>query len=104
MRDKIFGRILASNKMMVKHVIKIPGPSQAEALISAGGVIFAGGPADRHDRIKGKGKLWAFSLEDGKLLNKVELDARVVAEGLAAVEGKLFAATQDGKLVCFSEK
>ena len=44
--------------------------------------------------------LWAVSAADGKELKEYKLDSVPVFDGMAAADGKLYVATQEGKLVC----
>jgi hypothetical protein len=46
--------------------------------------------------------LWALSATDGKQLAELELDAYPVWDGMAAAGGRLYMATVDGKVLCFS--
>ena len=93
----------AKIKMKMKWHAKVPGPSQVESLILAGDLIFAGGPLDRFDRKKG-GFVRAYSAADGKMVGEIKLSSPPVSEGLAAVEGRLYVAAQDGKVLCFGKK
>ncbi|MCZ6794506.1 MAG: LamG domain-containing protein, partial [Planctomycetota bacterium] len=49
------------------------------------------------------GHLWAVSSTDGKQLAEVPLKSLPVWDGMAAARGRLYLATQDGKVVCFGE-
>jgi outer membrane protein assembly factor BamB len=50
------------------------------------------------------GVLWAASAADGRKLAAYELDAPPVWDSLAAVNGRLFLCTTDGKVRCFAGK
>jgi hypothetical protein len=47
-------------------------------------------------------QLWAVSTKDGKKLAATELDSPPVWDGMAVIEGRLFLATRDGKVLCFA--
>ena len=98
----------------------------ARAMVLAGETLFVAGPADVLDEeaifadphdpniqaraaeqsaaLKGsKGALlWAVSPGDGKRLCEIKLDAPPVWDGMAAAGGRLYLATTDGKVHCFS--
>jgi hypothetical protein len=50
------------------------------------------------------GVLWAVSAETGEKLAEYRLDAAPVWDSIAVARGRLYIATQDGKLRCFGEK
>ena len=50
------------------------------------------------------GTLWAASAATGEKLAEYKLDAAPVWDSLAVAGGRLYLATQDGKLRCFGEK
>ncbi|MBM3890644.1 MAG: hypothetical protein FJ388_16140, partial [Verrucomicrobia bacterium] len=101
-------------------------PLQARGMVLAAGALFVAGPPDivneeeafrKQDdpAIKAKlaeqaaaleGKrgalLWAFSAADGKKLAAWQLDSMPVFDGMAAANGRLFFASVDGKVICFS--
>ena len=80
------------------------------AMLRAGKVIFLGcmdnlSEADKpYDVLAGKtgGTLLAMSAEDGKELGRCKLSAPPVWDGLAAVAGKLYVCTMDGRVLCLS--
>jgi len=45
---------------------------------------------------------WVLSTSDAKKLAEYTLPGPPVANGMAAAAGRLFIATRDGKLTCFS--
>lgn len=61
---------------------------------------------DPHAAYEGRlgGRIAVFDAENGEELASVKLNAPVVWDGMAAANGKLFAATSDGTLVCFGGK
>jgi outer membrane protein assembly factor BamB len=97
------GELVAWEGEKVLWQAGVPGPFQIEALILAGDVLFAAGPADRFRRSPG-GKLWAVAASDGKLLEETPLDAPPAADGLAAAHGRLYLSTCNGRLLCFGRK
>jgi outer membrane protein assembly factor BamB len=52
----------------------------------------------------GGGALWIFSASDGKRLGRLSLDAAPTFDGLAAARGRLYLATEDGRVRCFGGK
>ena len=85
-----------------------PADLEARALVMAGDVLFAAGPLGETNRslaaFEGKegGRLRAISTTDGAELAEYDLDALPVHDGMAAAMGKLYLATKDGKLTCFT--
>ncbi len=104
---------------------KIQQPSVlVRAMAVAGGVLFAAGPPnlvderrayrfpddpdikaalkEQADALEGRkgGRLWAVSTESGKVLRRYRLDAVPVFDGLIAAGGRLYMATQDGRVIC----
>ncbi|MFO7901925.1 MAG: PQQ-binding-like beta-propeller repeat protein [Planctomycetota bacterium] len=59
---------------------------------------------DPHAAYEGRlgGAIAVFDAGDGEELARIKLNAPVVWDGMAAANGKLFAATSDGKLLCFA--
>ncbi|NQT14069.1 MAG: PQQ-binding-like beta-propeller repeat protein [Planctomycetes bacterium] len=49
------------------------------------------------------GLLWAVSTADGKRLSQYKLGVPPVFDGMAATEGRLYLAMQDGSVVCYAE-
>ena len=49
-------------------------------------------------------RLHAIATEDGRPLASYDLDSLPVFDGMVAVEGKIFLATKDGRVVCFAGK
>ena len=75
---------------------------QGLALIAAGTTGYcAGVPADR-DPAK-PAQLLAFSVTDGMTLKAINLDATPTIDGLTAAQGRIYLATQDGKVLCFGK-
>ncbi|MEK6239601.1 MAG: PQQ-binding-like beta-propeller repeat protein, partial [Planctomycetales bacterium] len=58
---------------------------------------------DAWDGKKG-GVLWVASVENGSKLSEYKLKSPPVFDGMAAGNGRVFIATADGKIVCFSER
>ena len=104
-----------------------PLPLIPRAMVLAGRTLFLAGPpdlvdeqqamarltepavqqqlADQNAAIRGeKGAvLWAVSADAGETLAEMDLTAPPVFDGLIAVRGRLYMATTDGKVVCFSQ-
>ena len=55
--------------------------------------------------LKGKdgARLWAVSATNGKKLSEFKLDSLPVWDGMVAADGKLFLATMNGEVACFTE-
>ena len=96
----------------VKERWKADIPLTGKAMALAGDVVFVAGtpvafPKDdlskAYDGRMG-GMLWAASAEDGTKLAEYKLDAPPVWDSLAAVQGRLFLCTTDGRLLCFVGK
>lgn len=96
------GNLLAWKDTEQLWSVEVPQHFQVEALVLAGDVLFAAGPVHRFHRSEGA-KLWALSAEDGKKLSTYELHSPPVCEGMAVAGGRLYLATQDGKLLCFGK-
>jgi len=60
--------------------------------------------ADQDAALAGErgGLLWAVAKDDGTRRKHVELDAMPVWDGMAAAEGRLFLATTDGNVACYT--
>jgi outer membrane protein assembly factor BamB len=82
--------------------LAVPRPLQVEAMILSPDALFAAGPVNRSQRRTQGGVLWAFSPETGEKLGEVPLDAPPVYDGLAAGDGRLYVATEDGRLTCLA--
>jgi outer membrane protein assembly factor BamB len=81
---------------------EVKPPIQVEALVLAKNSVIASGPADYLKR--DKGFLWVFDAKDGKKHTDITLDAPVVSNSIAVAQGKVFFATNDGNVFCFSGK
>ena len=62
-------------------------------------------PEEALDAYRGKrgAALWVVSGEDGERLAAYELDSPPVFDGMIAAAGRLYIATQDGRVVCMGE-
>jgi outer membrane protein assembly factor BamB len=89
-------------KVSADWELTVPHPTQFQAMIVAGDVLCAGGPADLTS--PEGGALWVVSTADGKVLRKMELASPPVPDGLAAAGGRLYVSTADGKVTCFGRK
>ena len=80
------------------------------AMVRAGGTLFVAGspdvvdPEDPHAAWEGRkgGVLAAFAAGDGEKLAECKLPSPPVWDGMAAAGGRLYVATIDGKVLCFS--
>jgi len=87
-------------------------PITGKALIKAGDNLFVAGstvqyPADQFEKIeagyegRSGGTLWAASAKNGDTLAQYKLDSPPAWDGMAAADGKLIIALQDGTVHCF---
>ena len=51
-----------------------------------------------------KPELWVLAGADGKKLQVLTLDSPPVYDGLSAAGGRLYVATEDGRLACYGAK
>lgn len=80
---------------------KITGlPVRARAMLSAGPVLWVAGRSAGGQNAQGL--VVAYRAADGTELARYPLDAAPVFEGLSAARGRLFVATEDGRLHCFA--
>jgi outer membrane protein assembly factor BamB len=87
-------------------------PLTGKAMALAGDVLFVAGTpvafpeGDLAKAYEGRmgGVLWAAAAATGEKLAEYRLDAAPVWDSLAVARGRLYLATQDGKLRCFGEK
>jgi hypothetical protein len=110
-----------------KWIIDKP-PLQVRAMVLAGKILFIAGPPDIVDEedtffelddadvlaklanqselFKGKegGIMWAISTKNGKKLSEYKLDSLPVWDGMVASGGKLYMATINGEVACYSGK
>ncbi len=76
---------------------------QILALVLCGDTAIAAGvPATRYP--DGKPELWVVSGKDGQTLQTLVLKSNPVPDGLSAASGRLYLATEDGRLMCFGSK
>ena len=79
-------------------------------MVLAGDKLFMAGPPDvvpkddPYAAFDGKlgAKLWVVSAEDGKKLAEYALDGQPAFDGLIAAAGRLYLATEDGRLLCYA--
>ena len=84
-------------------------PVRGTAMALAGNTLFLAGAPDVVDpndplaSFEGRkgGVLCAFSVADGSKLSEISIEALPVWDGMAAAQGKLFLAMQDGSIRCF---
>jgi len=87
-------------------------PIRIKAMVSTAEKLFVAGAPDELDAadplaaLEGRkgGLLRAVSKADGKKLAEYKLPAPPVLDGLITANGKLYIATRDGKLTCWTEK
>jgi hypothetical protein len=75
-------------------------PVVGDAMVLAHSVLFVAGAPDELD--PEGGRLLAYSARTGAPLSEYTLDAPPVFDGMAATEGRLYVATKDSGLLCFS--
>jgi outer membrane protein assembly factor BamB len=87
-------------------------PLRARAMVLAGDKLFMAGPPDvvaaddPYASFDGRlgAKLWVVSAGDGQRLAEYPLDVPPAFDGLIAVAGRLYLATEDGRLLCFAKR
>ncbi|HNA73488.1 MAG TPA: PQQ-binding-like beta-propeller repeat protein [Candidatus Obscuribacter sp.] len=114
----------------VQHQWNAQSPVFARAMCMAKGTVFVSGPPDEIDeeyafeRMSKKdpavykelaeqdaalagergGSLLAVNTEKGNIGGEVKLDSPPVWDGMAIAQGRLYVASQDGKVRCFGRK
>ncbi len=68
--------------------------------VTAGKAFVSGIPVEL---APGTGEVKVYSIADGTLLNTVALPYAAKFDSIAAIPGKIFVSTQDGRIVCLSE-
>jgi len=81
--------------------VKAPAGSRPKAILAAAQAVFVAALPDEKDRAGGV--IWVFAAADGKKLGELPLDGAPLFDGMSAEAGRLYVATQDGRLICFSE-
>jgi outer membrane protein assembly factor BamB len=75
-------------------------PQQFWGMVLAGERVYcAGRPVDPAS--KGEPELWVLASADGSELQKLPLEGTPSVDGLSAGAGRLFVATEDGRMICF---
>ncbi|UCG47012.1 MAG: PQQ-binding-like beta-propeller repeat protein [Phycisphaerales bacterium] len=111
---------------LVRHHWATDVPMFVRAMVLAGDTLFIAGPPDMveeqevfrrekvTDRVKdlvdrtasldagNRAMLWAVSTADGSKLSEYDLDSPPVFDGMIAASGRLYIATVDGRILCFS--
>jgi len=82
-----------------------PMPIQVRAMLLADKVLFVAGPTDTGDWLQGRNKnegalLLAISASDGTELKRYRLDSAPVFDGMAAANGRLYLALENGQVLC----
>ena len=72
------------------------------AVLPAGSAVFAAGAPLKAGA--DKGLLRVYAAADGKLLSELALDDAPVFDGMAAADGRLYVATQSGRILCLGAK
>ena len=96
---KLPGMLFALGKS--RWSIEVPDTVKIEAMILTRDALFAAGPLDRSNRKQKGGVLLSISKNQGRSLGEIPLPVPAVFDGLAAAYGRLYVATEDGKLLCF---
>ncbi len=78
-----------------------PAGSCPKAVIRAGEVVLVAAMPDVDDA--SRGEVWACAAADGALLGTTPLPAAPRFDGMAAVPGRLFVSTQDGRVLCVGQ-
>ncbi len=86
-----------------KWETEIKFPIQVEAVIMTKNQIFTAGTTDRAKRHVSLGFMRVFNAHDGLQTKQLTLVAPPVYDGLAAVDRRIYLATQDGKLTCYGD-
>jgi hypothetical protein len=87
-------------------------PVRVRAMVATGDKIYVAGPPDvlkEGDELaafegRAGGRLRVVDSRDGKTLHELELDSPPVFDGMIAAWGRIYLATEDGKIVCFCEE
>lgn len=77
--------------------VQVPENLRAKALLVAGEMLFVAFEAG-----DGLGELRAYAAVDGSFLGTTALPAAPRFDGLAAVSGRLYLSTQDGRIICLA--
>jgi outer membrane protein assembly factor BamB len=104
--DKMIGYTRAEPPVWARFM-----PIRVRGMVKTAGTLFVAGPPDEFDRadpyaaFEGRrgARLAAVSPGDGQLLAEQTLPASPVFDGLIAVPGRLYAALEDGSLVCLAD-
>ncbi|MHC4399588.1 MAG: outer membrane protein assembly factor BamB family protein [Planctomycetota bacterium] len=95
-----FFQLRSAMKVPADWVREIAFAGEAMALTQT--VLFVAGPPDAPDAEGGV--LAAYSVQTGEPLAEYRLDVPPVFDGMAATVGRVYLATKDGRLLCFSGK
>jgi len=87
-----------------------PVPPIVRAMLKSGDALFVAGPPDSNEPAERQaamdnergGLLVTVSAADGRVLSQLKLDAPPVFDSMAAAGGRLYLATTDGKVLCFT--
>jgi hypothetical protein len=87
-----------------------PVTIQVRAMVLADKVLFvAGPPVNAGDEVEGReenrgARLLAISASDGSELAQYRLDSSPVFDGMAAANGRLYLAAQNGQVLCMGKE
>jgi len=101
-------KLFALDARQYKWRIRVP--LRPEAMALAGDKLLLAGPPDEKDpaaalaALDGRagGRLWVLSAADGKRRAEIQLSAPPVFDGLAIAEGRIYACTMDGHVLCLA--
>jgi len=99
-----------SRTLLPKWSVQVP--VRFRAMVLAGDRLVAAGPPDvvpdddPYAAFEGRkgARLWVVSTEDGRRLAEYPLDRLPVFDGLSAARGRLYLATDDGRITCMGPK
>ena len=99
-------RLFALNRVSGKTLWEKPLPIQVRAMVATKAILFVAGPPNGSSvgpGDLGEGKpalLLAVSMADGSVLAQTEMPGIPIFDGLAAANGRLYAAMENGSIVC----
>jgi hypothetical protein len=86
-------------------------PIRARAMVATRGRVYVAGPPDvlkKGDELaafegRAGGRLRVVDAADGRTTQELKLDSPPVFDGMIAAYGRIYVATEDGKLLCLGE-
>lgn len=82
---------------------KMKTPMQFNSIVQADNILYCAGKPEYRE-INRKAELWVINSEEGKIIQKIELESYPTYDGLSAANGQLYLTTEDGKVICFGNK